>query len=266
MPKLWRALFRGANLSLLLIGAGCAISPSQEPWGQHASFRVGWERTAEAAREAAKSPAVWAPLAGAAALQINNWDHQVSDWAVDHTPIFGSTHNAHKVTDDLQTIAGIGTVTSWLAIPAAGGWDAKLKGAAVELGAIGADSLLTEGLKRTADRSRPNGGDNSFPSGHVSFVSLADTLTIRNLDALPLGSGSRMALTAGANALTVATAWGRVEAGAHYPSDVLVGMAIGNFFGRFFTDAFLGDELSRRLDISFQPSGGGAALTWNWRF
>jgi hypothetical protein len=56
---------------------------------------------------------------------------------------------------------------------------------------------------------------------------------------------SPAAVTAGRISLgtiTAATAWARVEAYQHYPSDVLAGIAIGHFFGAFVTDAFVGAE------------------------
>lgn len=249
----------------LMAGAGCATLPAGERWGEQASFQVGWHRAADAALHAAKNPVVWAPLAGAAILQIDNLDHRVSDWAIDHTPVYGSTQSAHHASDDIQTAAGLGAVGSWLAIPDRGDWDAKLKGGTVEAGAILAESVVTETLK-LSDRTRPNGGSHSFPSGHTAFVAVADTLTVRNLQAVPIGASARSALAIGADVMTIATAWARVEAGAHYPSDVLVGMAIGSFFGHMFTDAFLGDDLSRRLTISFQATWDGGVLAWDWAF
>jgi hypothetical protein len=55
-----------------------------------------------------------------------------------------------------------------------------------------------------------------------------------------------------------------VEAGAHYPSDVLVAMALGNFFARFATDAFLGSD--GRESIAITATDGGALVSWNVRF
>ena len=44
--------------------------------------------------DAARDPWVWIPLAGAAGLQIDNWDRDVSDWARRETPLYGSRQNA----------------------------------------------------------------------------------------------------------------------------------------------------------------------------
>jgi membrane-associated phospholipid phosphatase len=76
----------------------------------------------------------------------------------------------------------------------------------------------------------------------------------------------RTTLEIGAGAITAGTAWARVEAGAHYPSDVLVGVALGNFMAAFFTEAFLGLEPGTKLAFSAEPTRGGAVLTWQMRF
>jgi hypothetical protein len=73
---------------------------------------------------------------------------------------------------------------------------------------------------------------------------------------------TRRVLNFGLDALTYGTAWARVEAGFHYPSDTLVGISIGNFNGAFFNDAFLGLEpQSSRLVFSVVPLPRGAAVS-----
>ncbi len=261
-------IFRTCAVALAL--SGCSTLPDGSRWGEDASFRVGWDRVGDAALEAAKSPWVWAPLAGAAAMQIDHWDTRVSTWAIDNTPVFGSTSNASNASNALEFSAGAAYVASVFATP--GGpsgpewWNAKLSGGMVGLGAIAAETVVTEGLKVTVNRTRPNGGSHSFPSGHTSFAAVADTLAADNLEVTPMNDSLRTALVIGTDALTIATGWARVEAGAHYPSDVLVGMSIGNFFGRMFDDAFLGEGLSKRLSVTFDPARGGGELVWNLRF
>jgi hypothetical protein len=41
--------------------------------------------------------------------------------------------------------------------------------------------------------------------------------------------------------------WARLEGNYHYPSDVLLGAALGNFIGRFLNDAFIGPNDPRYL-------------------
>jgi len=47
--------------------------------------------------------------------------------------------------------------------------------------------------------------------------------------------------------VALGTGWARVEAQKHYPSDVLAGMALGNFMAAFIYDAFMGLEPPWRI-------------------
>jgi membrane-associated phospholipid phosphatase len=80
----------------------------------------------------------------------------------------------------------------------------------------------------------------SFPSGDAARAAVLNTLADRNLECLDLPGWTRTSAAVGLYALTATTAWSRLEARRHYPSDVLAGMALGHFFGAFVNDAFLG--------------------------
>ena len=115
-------------------------------------------------------------------------------------------------------------------------------------------SGVTSGLKSAVDRPRPTGSGQSFPSGHASNTSVCDTLSARNVDDLGIPDGARLGLKIGFTALTVSTAWARVEARQHYPSDVLGGMALGHFLGAFINDAFFGTKTPKNFFFSVEPS------------
>jgi membrane-associated phospholipid phosphatase len=70
----------------------------------------------------------------------------------------------------------------------------------------------------------------------------------------------------GLGTLTAATAWARLEANQHFPSDVLAGVALGHFFGAFFTDAFLGIEDSNKVLVLFELSRDGYVMTVRFGF
>jgi membrane-associated phospholipid phosphatase len=89
---------------------------------------------------------------------------------------------------------------------------------------------------------------------------------VRNLRSIEMSPTLRTTFEIGAGAITAGTAWARVEAGRHYPSDVLLGIALGNFMGAFFTEAFLGLEPGARLSFSAEPARDGAVLRWQMRF
>jgi membrane-associated phospholipid phosphatase len=144
---------------------------------------------------------------------------------------------------------------------------AKAKGAAVGLGAFAVTSGLTSGLKSVVSRERPDGsGDDSFPSGHASTSAVFDTLAVRNLATIDMSPALRTTLVVGTGAITAGSAWARVEANKHYPSDVLVGVAIGNYMAAFFTEAFMGLGPDSRLAFSAEPAPGGAVLRMVVRF
>lgn len=253
------------------LASGCTSLPDGSRWGASATLTPGWQRVETAARQAARSPWVWAPLAGAAVLQVDSWDEGVSDWARDATPVFGSAQDAADWSDGLRTAAVVGYAASVLATPSGdldGDWlAAKAGGAAVGAGAFAATAGVTSGLKTLASRERPDGtSDDSLPSGHASTAAVFDTLTVRNLQSIKMSSALRTTFEVGAGAITAGTAWARVEAGRHYPSDVLLGVALGNFMGAFFTEAFLGLEPDARFSFSAEPARDGAVLRWQLRF
>jgi membrane-associated phospholipid phosphatase len=245
--------------------------PDGSRWGDAATLTPGWQRVKASAVDAAKSPWVWAPLAGAAVLQVDSWDEDVADWASDETPVFGSPEDADDWSDGLRIASAVGYAASVLATPS-GDVDsdwllAKAQGAAVGAGAFAATAGVTSGLKSLTSRERPDGSDDdSFPSGHASTAAVFGTLTVRNLQSIDVSSAMRTTLEIGAGAMTAGTAWARVEAGRHYASDVLVGIALGNFMGAFFTEAFLGLKPGAKLAFSAEPTRGGALVRWDMHF
>jgi membrane-associated phospholipid phosphatase len=245
--------------------------PDGSRWGESATLTPGWQRVESAALNAARRPWVWAPLAGAALLQIDSWDEELSDWARDETPVFGSTQSAADWSDGLRDAAVVGYAATVLATPGGtfdGHWlVAKAKGAAVGVGAFAATAGLTSGLKSLTSRERPDASDDdSLPSGHASTAAVFDSLTVSNLQSIDVSTGLRTTLEIGTGAVTAGTAWARVEAGKHYPSDVLIGVALGNFMGAFFSDAFLGLGPGARVALTAEPVRGGAVLRWQVNF
>jgi len=231
-------------------------------WGQNATLMPGWERLGAAAKNALFAPETWAPAAGALALQIDHADRRVQGWAARHTPIFGSQDRADQMSDNLKNASGALWVVSALAAPSAdeeGEWlGNKTKGLSVQFGA-GILLRSTVGvLKKTTKRERPNNlGETSFPSAHASNVSLYATLTSKNVDTLGWTGNAVVVSRFGLGTITAATAWARVEANQHYPSDVLSGIALGHFFGTFFTVAFLGINDPSQAQVMFEPLRDG---------
>jgi hypothetical protein len=273
----WRHLcgqaqaYAAAWLLLTMWLSGCSTLPNGHGWGEDATFAPGWARVGQAAVQAARDPRVWAPLAGAAVLQIDGWDRRVSDWARRDTPVFGSQTNAERWSNALRSASVVADGVTVLFTPSGdlgSDWILdKVKGYAVDLAAATAAIETTSGLQRVTDRTRPNGtNDMSLPSGHTTTSAAYTQLASRNLDDIDLDPWARGAFDVGLDALTLGTAWARIEAGEHFPADTLVGMAIGNFFGHWFDAAFLGLAGNSRTTVAITPLSKGLALHWEARF
>ena len=263
-------IFSLVCLALSIMLGGCATTDARH-WGADVTWHPGLERLQESAIDAAKSPRVWVPLAGAAVFQIDGWDRKVSNWARDNTPVFGSTQSAKDWSDYLRTASSVAYFSTVVFTPGSdeiGPWvREKSQGLLVGLGAIAVTGAVTTGLKSATGRTRPNGENNeSFPSGHTSHSAVLTGLAHDNLSTIDMSAGSRLALDAGLDALTIGTAWARVEAGAHFPSDTLVGMALGNFVSRFFDEAFLGSASEQHATVTVTPSRHGLSLEWQLAF
>jgi membrane-associated phospholipid phosphatase len=61
-------------------------------------------------------------------------------------------------------------------------------------------------------------------------------------------------------------AWARVEGEKHYPTDVLVGAALGNFLTRFVHDAFLNLEPDDEFSFYLEPARDGGKVFLSWDF
>ena len=250
--------------------SGCVTSGGRE-WGSNPTWIPSGSQLREAAIDAAKSPRVWVPLAGAALFQVDGWDRKVSNWARDETPVFGSQSAAQDWSDRLRTASSVAYFSTVLATPGppeTGLWIRdKAQGVAVGLGAIAVTGLATSTLKSAAGRTRPNGqGTNSFPSGHTSHSAVLTGLAHDNLEDIDLSPRLRGSLDLGLDALTVGTAWARIEAGAHFPSDTLFSMAVGNFVSRFFDTAFLHTDSTRPVAFNITPVARGVELQFEIRY
>jgi hypothetical protein len=259
-----------AGLLLSLLVSGCATS-GQRIWGADATLHPGAQRLREAAIDAARSPRVWVPLAGAAVFQVNGWDRKVSNWARDKTPIFGSQQSASDWSDALRTASSVSYFATVLATPGADTpreWLVdKSQGFAVGLAAVAVTGVTTTALKKAAARTRPNGqGTESFPSGHASHSAVMTGLARDNLLDIDMNESTRHGLDLGLDALTAGTAWARIEAGAHFPADTLFSVALGNFVSSFFDNAFLQHASDRRVTWTVEPLPGGLELDWHARF
>jgi membrane-associated phospholipid phosphatase len=142
----------------------------------------------------------------------------------------------------------------------------KIKGAMVGLACVGMSEGITRGIQEATHRHRPNKLDYlGFPSTHTSNTSTFNTLASRNINYVSIPPRAAVASQVILYLVTTSTAWARVEAKQHYPSDVLVGMALGNFLGSFMNDAFLGLG-AKNAFLTCEPSKKGVAVGLHWLF
>jgi hypothetical protein len=212
----------------------------------------------EAALGALTDPRTWIPAAGAAVTGFTGLDRTISDWAIDNTPLFGSPESAEDASYYLLGAGHVGMLATALAVPAP--WGSTLKRVLVEETAAVATETTTSVLKGATDRPRPDESDTkSFPSSHSSQVFAYAAMGSINIEALPSKEPVQTGLRLGLTGLAAGTAWARVEAGVHFPSDVLAGAALGNIMGRLIQGAFLGEQENLRVDVYF---GDDSASLW----
>ncbi len=231
---------------LIVLLAGCGTMSTGRGWGEDVSIPT-WERLKISAVKAARDPETWVPLAGVLVVSVGDLDTKISDWASRETPIFGSQNTATNTSNELRDALEVSFAVTALVTPSgdnAEDWlTSKFKALLVQGSAAHLVSEATTILKEGTNRTRPNGVDNySFPSGHSSQSHMLSTLASRNVNALRFSSKAKRAMRISFKSLAAGTAWARVEAKAHYPSDVLAGAALANFFSSFIHDAFMGLE------------------------
>jgi len=173
-------------------------------------------------------------------------DHWMSERAI------ALTRESPALRFSMQLGAALGrssTILAGLLVPAAFGGDVARVTVRIAAVGLGAAWVATTALKAITNRTRPNGDRHrvysSFPSGHASIsAALALTLARRN---------RRLAWPA-----WTLVAWigaSRVFLAAHYPSDVLAGVAVGALSGALALrlQVLLGSEAAMRGAPGSQP-------------
>ena len=251
--------------------AGCGTLSNGRGWGQDFTPIPSRQRAVQAAKNAFLDPWTWAPLAGAGVLAIDDLDERISDWAVGHQPIFGSTENAQDWSDDLREALLWGSVASTLATDSTGDpkvWmPSKVTGLGLQFAAGALTGSLTDTMKSMTGRTRPSGtDDHSMPSRHTALAFSYTRWLSNNLDSISQPDELRWLLRSTAYGMAIMTGWARIEGAKHYPTDVLLGASLGNFVTSFIHDACLGLPGDVEVDLVMDPVGENymVGLTWYW--
>lgn len=82
---------------------------------------------------------------------------------------------------------------------------------------------------------------------HDSRATVQAQFAITNTEYLPLQESTKIAMEPGFNSLAIGTAWARVEAGKHHPSDVLAGWSPGYLVSELTRVFLVGDQQSAQV-------------------
>ena len=270
-PAKFSPLFLLVVFVIFLLISGCGTLENGRRWGQDAFWPIDLGRIGRAAHDAFFDPQTLVPLGGALVFAIDDFDERASDWAVDHNPIFNSVDDAKDASDYLKDALEAEALITALATPGGDGsgqWAySKLKGIGVEFIAACTTTGLTDSIKDATNRERPDkSSKRSFPSAHASGAFCYMTLANRNIDSIDMPEALKPPLKVGNFLLASGVAWARVEGERHYPSDVLVGAALGRFLTVFIHDAFMNLPEDGSVDFVVFPAKSGAGVALSFRF
>ena len=234
-------------LLVIAITSGCATTGDNGVW----------ERLVAHSHSSLKQESVWIPLAAAAVFAGTSADEEVSEWAIDRNPVFGSPKNAGTWSDWLS-----GSVVATALITSVVLRDESNQPLTTDLLVLTGAYAFSDGMKRVADRTRPDlSNDLGFPSLHATSAFAGAQIAARNVSNLE--TSHERAIRISLFTFASAAAWARVEAAKHYPADVLAGAAIGNFFAGV-GNAFLRDR--EDVALSYVPISDGGVLSIQWLF
>ena len=166
-------------------------------------------------------------------LAIMPADHAIRNRVVNGMPGF------HTSVDDYIQYAPLATQLAMSMCGVQGRSKNRWQVLATDAMAAAMMAVMVNGMKYSIGRTRPNGGEGSFPSGHTATAFMGATLLAHEY-----GHKSVWIPIAG---YSVATATGvmRILNNRHYASDVLVGAAIGILSAElayWATDAIFNDR------------------------
>jgi len=93
---------------MLTMATGCAHVKRSVPT---------MERVIDVTKVAIREPETWVPLTAAAVIAAANWDREISDWASENTPVFGSQQSADDASDDIRNLLIVGAAATTFFAP-----------------------------------------------------------------------------------------------------------------------------------------------------
>lgn len=230
-----------------------------------------FQHVTDAAVDALLEPTTLVPSIGAALFAVGDFDEEASDWARDEHPIMGRRERAQDHSYNYMYAVGIGTLVicglSSCNHDTSCGQSRLYNLAAASLSGL-STNLAVESLKRTVDREKPNHADShtSFPSGHSATSFSMARSSSRCIEKSSVNGYIKSAVKIVSNAAASISAWSRVEAERHYPSDILAGAAIGNFLTDFVFNLFEIQAMPENMTLKLNTSPRQAFAEVKFRF
>jgi membrane-associated phospholipid phosphatase len=154
-----------------------------------------------------------------AAFLVHPFDPQIDEW-VDKRERASYTEIGEFLGD---AWVEIGTAAATYGIGALSGQREVAHIGSDLIRAQALNAVFTRGMKSSINRTRPNGGSHSMPSGHASASFATAAVLERHY-------GPRLAIPA--YALAGFISWTRLRDDSHWLTDVVVGATIGTTIGR----------------------------------
>lgn len=252
---------------MTILLASCA-SVEGPALGDRINWSPQWGQLKQRFVDTVRRPVFWAPLATAAALQLNDEDNRLTERLREDTPLFGSTGDARDASNDLSDLTKLSYLVTAAIAPVSheANWArSKARLLFAEWAGVEATGAVTGWFKEASDRERPDARDRrSFPSGHTSKATVQAQLAILNTEYLPVAESTRSLMSTGFNAMAVGTAWARVEAGRHHPADVLAGWSLGYLMGELTSVFIDSGEYPGQLTAQFSSRDWGIVYRHNF--
>ncbi|PCI79695.1 MAG: hypothetical protein COB20_04345 [SAR86 cluster bacterium] len=251
-------------LLVVLLSTGCA---------SNSTSRAGWSDVRQAASEAFMDRSTWLPLVAAGVFAMNDYDEQVTEWASEKTPLFGSTKRADDGSDRLSQLShvtlAVSAMPSISSLKEDGMWKsatATFKRLRPALGAHLVNIAFTQTSKDHINRERPDGeGSESFPSGHTSYSVVSAIQASNLIDRMDIPQATKRNLRLANYSVAGLSAWARLEANRHYPSDVLTSFAVGNFAAGF-VNRLLEKKMNDRNELLFLDTNGNTGIRLTYAY
>lgn len=252
---------------MLTVIRGCVLLSALSSCAGTLNTIPSTARAPQAAWEAATDSRTWIPAAASAGFLILNADETVSDWAQEHAPIFQTTSRAQEKSDSLRTLAHRSMDLAILSnFYVYGNTPRSWQQVGLGYGAAISSTETAGGLKALVDRDRPHpvSGSPSWPSQHATRAFAYSASARESFGAAGLNNPLTDSVTLMGDIAAIGCAWARVEAGAHYPSDVLAGAALGNFAAIFLQRVFAPTDPVLSLSLNTQQREYSMSFAWDF--